>query len=379
MSETTTLEQAFAGIGQPVKNLEHLARDLNRWYLNQAAEHHFLHPCVIEGKPALVCQAGLSRNAHTAFVALQAIARRYGIYLKEDSRLSNDNSVPHNRRRSVCLVLSFCIGMTAASRVVTANDLLPVNAVQPAASQITEPISRMQATVSVGGDGVSTIRLRQQKPPTATEVLAAYSQKQASLPSDHSAEIEIAGFLAAVYQAEYGDPDPINADLAAIAEYYSHYPQVISLINELRGQKLTLKYRQHHWQTQAWGNQYGVDSVTIYFDTRLGAQLLNEAGCDDTPACSISPADALLHELLHAKLMLLDSQHFIDGGGMAQTLYPFEHEREVIGHENQLYQTMNRMDGLARPLRHRHSGELRQVSCPACTPTKQVASADLSL
>lgn len=379
MSETTTLEQAFGSAAHSIKGLEHLARDLNRWYLNQPAEHHFLHPCVIDGKPALVCQAGLSRNAQAAFVALQEIARRYGIYLKEDSRLKNDDSIPHNRRRNVCLVLSFCIGMMATSRVVTANDLLPVNAVQPAASQITEPISRMQASLTVGGDGVSVIRLRQHKPPSAAQVLAAYSQKQATLTSNQLAETEIAGFLTTIYQAESGDPASINADLAAIADYYSRYPQVVSLINELRGQKLTLKYRQNNWQTQAWGNQYGVDSVTIYFDTRLGAQLLNAPGCDATPACSISPADALLHELLHAKLMLLDSQHFIEGGGMAQTLYPFEHEREVISHENELYQDMNQMDGLARPLRHRHSGELLQVSCPACTPTKQVASADLSL
>ncbi|AMK78326.1 MULTISPECIES: hypothetical protein [Methylomonas] len=379
MNGLSTLAQAFAGAPSRIEGIDKLAGDLNRWYLRQPAERNFLHPCIIDGKPALVCQAGLRRDAEPAFAELAEIARRYGLYLKEDSRQRDDASILHNRRRNVGLVLSFCISMMASSRAVTADDLQPVNAVQTVTSQLAEPVNPMQAKLSVDKDGVSTIRLRQRKPPTAAEVMAAYSQKQATLSSDPLAKTEIFNFLSAIYQAESADPGNISADLAVMADYFSHYPQAVSLLNELRGQKLILKYKQNTWQTQAFGNQFGVDSVAIYFDTRLGAQLLNDPGCDATPACSISPADALLHELLHAKLMLLDSQHFIDGGGMAQTLYPFEHEREVINHENRLYQDMNQLDGRARPLRHRHSGELLQVSCPACNPIKQVASSDLSL
>ncbi|MBD9355721.1 hypothetical protein [Methylomonas albis] len=379
MNEISTLLQAFGGATSRIEGIEKLAGDLNSWYLQQPVERNFLHPCLIVGKPALVCQAGLSRNAGTAFTELEAIARRYGLYLKEDSRQRDDASILHNRRRNIGLVLSFCIGMMASSRAVTANDLQPVNAVHSIASQLAEPVNQMQAKLSVDKDGVSTIHLRQRLPPNAAQVMAAYSQKQSTLNSDPQAKTEISNFLSTIYQAESADPGNIRADFAVMADYFSHYPQAVSLINELRGQKLVLKYRQNTWQTQAFGNQFGVDSVTIYFDTRFGAQLLNDPGCDTTPACSISPADALLHELLHAKLMLLDSQHFIDGGGMAPTLYPFEHEHEVLNQENRLYQEMNQLDGRARPLRHRHSGELLQVSCPACTPTKQVASSDLSL
>jgi len=134
-----------------------------------------------------------------------------------------------------------------------------------------------------------------------------------------------------------------------------------------------LKYRAGYWQAQAWGNRYGVDSVTIFFDSRLGAQLLNAPGCEANPACAISPADALLHELLHAKLMLLDSAHFIAEGGLNSTLYPFQHEHEVLMEENRLYQAMNQEDGRARALRQHHSGNLQRVECPACTPGVQIA------
>jgi hypothetical protein len=359
-------------------DISSLAKALQVWYLDYPA-HHFLHPCVIDGKPALVCRAGLSREDNQAFAELQAIALHYGIYLKEDSRQRDDASLINNRRRSVGLVLSFCLSMLATSRVVTAQDLQSVGKVSSIASQLADQTHGMQANLSIDSNGTKVIRIRQSQAPSAAEVLAAYSQKQATLTSDKIQIDKIAGFLSAAYQAEPGDPAHIADDLATIADYYAHYPQVIDLLSELSGHKLVLKYRRNTWLAQAWGSQFTVDSVTIYFDTRLGAQLLNDPGCDSSPACSISPADALLHELLHAKLMLLDSQHFIDGGGMAQTLYPFEHEREVINHENRLYQDMNQLDGRARPLRHRHSGELLQVSCPACNPTKQVASSGPNL
>lgn len=378
MNGISTLAQAFARTPSQLKGIDKLAADLQHWYLQQPADRNFLHPCLIDGKPALVCQAGLSREDQDAFAELQAIALRYGLFLKEDSRLRDDTGFAHNRRRSVGLVLSFCLSMMASSRVVTAEELQFGANVSSISSQLPEPLTGLQAHLSVNSGGEKVIRLRRSAPPTAAEVMAAYSQKQATLISDKASASRIVDFLSSAYQAEPDDPEHIADDIQIIANYYAQYPQVNALFSELSGHKLVLKYRQNTWQAQAWGSQHAVDSVTIYFDTRLGAQLLNDPGCESTPACSISPADALLHELLHAKLMLLDSQHFIDSGGMAQTLYPFEHEHEVIAHENRLYRDMNLIDGQARPLRHRHSGELLQVSCPACRP-KQVALSEPSL
>jgi len=235
------------------------------------------------------------------------------------------------------------------------------------------PVNPMQAKIAVGHDGEKEISLRHTRLPTAEQVLASYAKQKPSMKVDGQAQGKIKNFLSVAYQPEPGDPSNIGSDIAHIAQYYAQYPQVIDLLEELRGKKLVLKYKANNWQAQAWGNQLSVDSVIIFFDTRVGAQLLNHADCHANPACNISPADALLHELLHAKLMLIDSQHFIDSGGMQQTLYPFEHEREVIASENQLYHEMNQQDGLSRPLRNRHSGELFHVNCAACLPTETLA------
>ncbi|MFK5947644.1 MAG: hypothetical protein QM500_02595, partial [Methylococcales bacterium] len=81
-------------------------------------------------------------------------------------------------------------------------------------------------------------------------------------------------------------------------------------------------------------------------------------------------ADALLHELLHAKLMIVDSEEFIQNGGMKPTLYLFDHEKQVIEKENVLYSQMSDRDGLARPIRKRHTGNLMYASCALCLPTQ---------
>ena len=67
------------------------------------------------------------------------------------------------------------------------------------------------------------------------------------------------------------------------------------MLGDLQQKKLVLKYKANNWQAQAWGTQLAIDSVTIFFDTRVGAQLLYLDNCQANPACNISPADALLH------------------------------------------------------------------------------------
>ncbi|TAK65334.1 hypothetical protein [Methylobacter sp.] len=371
-NEILTIEQTYRGASNRIDNIPNLVKALNRWYLAYPGQN-YLHPCVIDGKAALVCQRGLSNNSGQAFVELQAIADQYRIYLKEDIRTQESSHNFNNRRKNIGLVLTFCLGLMASSRLVTAAELQ-----QPAASSVTVqlamPINSMQAKVEVGHDGEEVISLRRTRLPTAEQVLESYAKQKPSIKIDGQAQEKIKNFLSAAYQPEPGDPANIGSDIADIAQYYAQYPQVIDLLEELQGKKLVLKYKANNWQAQAWGNEFSVDSVVISFDTRVGAQLLNQADCHANPACNISPADALLHELLHAKLMLIDSQHFIDSGGMKQTLYPFEHEREVIASENQLYHEMNQQDGLSRPLRHRHSGELFQVKCAACLPTETLAA-----
>gem|GEM_PF-816842 len=373
MNEISMIEQSYRSAANRIDNIPELLKALNRWYLAYP-EHNYLHPCVIDGRAALVCRRDLSSNAGKAYAELRAIADRYRIYLKEDSRTQDSGHQINNRRNNIGLVLSFCLGLMASSRLVTADELQIPAPASSVAANLTMPANRMQVKVVAGANGEQTISLRRTRLPSAEQVLDAYTKQKPAMKIDEQAEVKIGSFLSAAYQPETGDPAHIGGDIAAMAQYYAQYPQVVALLEELRDKKLVLKYKANNWQAQAWGNQFEVDSVTIFFDTRLGAQLLNDADCRANPACSISPADALLHELLHAKLMLIDSRHFVDSGGMQQTLYPFEHEREVIASENRLYQVMNRQDGLSRPIRDRHSGELFHVDCAACLPAEILAA-----
>jgi hypothetical protein len=109
-----------------------------------------------------------------------------------------------------------------------------------------------------------------------------------------------------------------------------------------------------------------VDKAVIHFNTRAAAQLLLNRQCTDNPVCIASPADALLHELLHAHSMLVDTAQFIDEGGMNNVLYPYEHEYAVIDAERKLYASMSRRDDIKRPQRTDHTGRTVLARCPIC-------------
>ncbi|MDP3331903.1 MAG: hypothetical protein Q8S55_07910 [Methylococcaceae bacterium] len=303
-----TIQQTYRTANQTVDNLPELLNALNRWYFD-TPKYNYLHPCVIDGKAALVCHNDLRRKSAQAFNELQAIADHFQIYLKEDSRTQQTAHDLDNRRTSICLVLTFYLGVLASSSLVRADNSSPAIATQT-----------MLVNVATSQSGKKLVQLRNARPPKASEVLAAYAKKTPTLIIDTQAETKIKSFLTATYKPETGDPAHIDSDLAEIARYYAKYPTVVDLLDELKDKKLSLKYKQNNWQAQAWGNEFAVDSVTISFDTRVAVKLSNSADCHANPACNISPADALLHELLHAKLMLIDSKHFIEIGGMQQTL-----------------------------------------------------------
>jgi hypothetical protein len=370
MSVPQLLAQTFGTAKMAVGDTQALSDALQDWYQTWP-EHHFLHPCIISDRPALVCQSRLSQFEPAAFNELQTITDRYGIYLKQDARQTGGEHKGANRRRNSGVVLMFCLSLLAASRTVSAHDLHSA-----AANPYEMPISGLQVYPVIAEDGSKIVRLQRARPPSAAQILAAYQAKagaQDVSPADRSS---IGAFLKQAYQARADDPINIAADLQKMADYYACYPQAVALIQSLAEHKVALKYRQGTWQAQAWGSQQRVDSVTIHFDTRTGAQLLDAPGCEDNPACSISAADALLHELLHAQLMLLESERFIALGGMQGHIYPYDHEQDVLVMENRLYRAMNREDGRLRPLRQRHTGSLLQVACAVCNPGMQPASSE---
>lgn len=374
MSTQQTLAQVYLSTNLGIGDIDALNDALQAWYQNWP-EHHFLHPCIIDAKPSLVCRAELSHLEPAAFAELQNIADRYGVYLKQDRRQSNGEHNCANRRQNAGLLLVFCMGMLASSKIVTAHDLHTATAVS-AGSRYEMPITNLQASSVTMSDGSKAIRLQRAKPPSAKQVLAAYQSEPILNSVNSDQHTVIVDFLKRTYQVQTSDPENIEADLQQIADYYAGYPQAVTLIESLAKHNVILKYRQGTWQAQAWGEKHRVDSVIIHFDTRAGAQLLDGPDCQANPACSISAADALLHELLHARLMLLESERFIAEGGMQENIYPYNHEQEVLALENQLYHSMNRQDGRSRPLRQRHTGSLQEVICAVCTPGVQIASSE---
>ena len=168
------------------------------------------------------------------------------------------------------------------------------------------------------------------------------------------------------YQKQEADPDYIENDLKEIANYYSDFPESVNLIEELKNKNWTLSYDEDNWVTTGSGSMLKVDKAVIHFNTRSAAQLRLNNGCSDNPVCIASPADALLHELLHAHSMLVKSEEFIAQGGMNNVVYPYKHEYALIESERKLYAKMSVQDSVKRPQRREHTGRTVKAHCPTC-------------
>ena len=361
-------QKIYAARVQPQKlDLSLLLTSLQRWS-HAYPDYDFLHPCLIDGRASLVCQATLSCLSPEAYQGLSNIAGQFGLFLKEDQRQSSKR-FSQNRRSRKIWVFGFCLSLVSASVFSRNMDVSSSDLVQPAEVQGSVHSHRLSAHIS-HQKGRSRIHIGHIKPPSVEFVLQSFQAKKSLLKADGKAIYAIEKFLRRVYQPKKGDPVYLRSDLRKIAQYYGRYSQVVELIHELEQKNVKLEYKKSHWQAQAEGTAFTVDSVTVYFDTRMGAQLWQEQRCKGNPACHISPADALLHELLHARLMIVKTDEFIKNGGMQPTLYLFDHEKQVIAMENQLYRSMTQADGLFRPLRNRHTGRLLRVSCALCFPFK---------
>ena len=168
------------------------------------------------------------------------------------------------------------------------------------------------------------------------------------------------------YKKQKSDPNYIINDLKEIANYYNDFPESVSLIEALKSKSWELSFDENSWVTTGSGNVMQVDKATIHFNTRSAAQLRLNNGCDDNPVCIASPADALLHELLHTHSMLVNGEEFIAQGGMNNVIYPYEHEYSVIGKERKIYASMSSQDNVKRPQRREHTGRTVKANCPTC-------------
>ncbi len=178
--------------------------------------------------------------------------------------------------------------------------------------------------------------------------------------------IKLYNILTAHYKPQPNDPDYIQSDLKEMAEYYSQFPNVVALFTSLKEKDWSLSYNENTWSTVASGSALNVESANIKFNTRSAAKLKFHNSCKQNFVCIASPADALLHELLHAYSMLVNTQEFIKQGGMNRFRYPYKHEYAVIKTENALYASMSKVDGIKRPQRNEHSGKKIIAHCVTC-------------
>ena len=311
--------------------------------------HAYVHPCVINKQPYIVYPRGLIEKSPHLFSKLARYYQNKGYTLKEDQRSDKCSDKFKNERRKWVPVVLFTASLLFESTVFADIEL-----------QVNEGSSLENShQVALQLIPTSTIlnEIKSHVPPNKLKedvrIKSSFAQS-------------IFEILNVRYQKQKSDPDYIVDDLKLIANYYSDFPESISLLTELKNKNWTLVFDENNWLTTGSGNMLQVDKAVIHFNTRSAAQLRLNNGCKDNPVCIASPADALLHELLHAHSMLVKSDEFISQGGMNNVMYPYKHEYAVIGAERQLYAKMSMYDDIKRPQRREHIGRTVKAHCPTC-------------
>ncbi len=296
---------------------------------------HPIHSCIIGGKRHYIHAPALAQADPSYFERLKHFARKHGIRLKADRRAfstKNENC----RRKKLLPVIFLALGVNG---VAASNTRVAIDAMAP--TEVFK-LNRHEERIDAEGKAVS-------QPPNGRL----------------SAEIE--SVLTAHFVPQKDDPRSMADDLKRMARYYANHPEAVSLIQSISGADWELKYAPYTFQTDVQGSRLQVDDVAVYFDPRSGAKLKFYDKCSTKrPFCVASPADALLHELLHVQTIVTDTRGFIAQGGMTPHMYPASHERLTILKENILYKSMSQRDKKPRPIRSEHTGRHVLVSCVTC-------------
>ena len=309
-----------------------------------------VHPCVINEQSYIVYPRGLEEKSPGLFSKLSQYYQQQGYRLKEDQRSEKYSNKYKNQRKKWAPILLFTTSLLFESSAF-ADVEIDING---AAS--------MQQHQKIELQLISNSKIREQIKYSVNPIIK--TEKQTKIKS--ALAQSLFETLSNRYKKQKTDPEYILDDLKEVANYYSDFPESISLIQALENKKWELSFDEHNWVTTGSGNMMQVDKAVIHFNTRSAAQLRLNNGCADNPICIASPADALLHELLHAHSMLVNSEEFIAQGGMNNVIYPYEHEYAVIGEERKLYASMSLQDNIKRPQRREHTGRTVKANCPTC-------------
>ncbi len=304
---------------------------------------HYLHACTINGQPHIVYPARLEEQSPRTFAQLQSFAHGNRLRLIEERR--SQNAAVNSEKRKPWLPVLL---LTVSANLAAENTSTPRHTDEL-------HLSKQEAHFGITED-------------QNTGLLASISHKNTFAPlTDAAHSNAILKMLQKHFMPSSTDPSDINNELESLADYYSQFPFVVELFERLAGLNWQLHFETRSFRTAVSGSKLHVDSAKVFFDPQYGARLKFQRGCEDKLAhCVASPADALLHELLHVRSILRNPEAYIASGGMGGLLYPFEHERRTIEEENDLYRSMTALDGKPRPIRNEHTGRYVLVACSTC-------------
>ncbi len=312
----------------------------------QPSATHPVHPCSINGKRHYIHAADLEKRDPSYFSKLLQFTKQRGIKLLADRRVPTSSRYKYHRvdrRKAYFAIFFLTLGVhsQAHSQTLASQEQVEQESVSLKLVDPTRPEN------------------------TKDNLVGGYIKK--ALPANTETSRLIEQTLKSHFVHQDGDPNTILSDLKAMADYYSSHAEAVDLILSLRNTNWKLKYAPHKLQTDIIGRQFKIDDVTVYFDPRSGAKLKFNRQCSTKlPFCVASPADALLHELLHVYAVLKETETFIADGGLSRHMYPITHELKTIAKENKLYKAMSQRDKLPRPIRNEHAGRHVRVSCATC-------------
>lgn len=342
-----------------------LLRRIFSWFSSQPSPDSEMHnsdtfqqihvqPCVINGKPVIVYQCGLKERSPCLFNQLSQYYTAQGYTLKEDQRTEQSNNLHRHERRRWAPIMVFTASLFFESNLYADVTLDYHNEAAPHQHQIS---LQMVPNKNIR----NKISLQFSSPHKQASRQSAWQPHFKSILAN-----DIFKILSGHYSHKESDPANIVEDLKEVANYYSDFPEVVSMLKKLDNKKWQLIFDKDNWVTVASGNLFQVDNAVIHFNLRAAAQLRLNRKCRQNPVCIASPADALLHELLHAYSMLINTEQFITQGGMSNVMYPYKHEYAVIESERKLYAMMTQQDKIKRPQRTDHVGRVVRVNCPTC-------------
>ena len=314
-------------------------------------QHTYVHPCVINNQPYIIYPRGLKELEPALYEQLHLYYSQKGYRLKEDQRSNKNNQQYKNERRRWVPILIFTASLFFESAA---------NADVEIEIKDNGKLQKQQIDLHL----ISNHEVRK-KIQTQLEMDISNSEVVKTNIKNTKAS-ELFQILKVRYIKKNSDPDFIIDDLKQLANYYSQFPEVVKLLYNLKDKNWELSYDENNWITTASGNMMEVEKAVIKFNTRSAAQLRLNKACKQNPICIASPADALLHELLHTHSMLKNTEEFLSQGGMNNVIYPYKHEYSVIDAERHLYASMSKRDTIKRPQRREHSGRLVKANCPTC-------------